>query len=144
MANGISSKTDIELFISKESSRRSLKHNDIESGPSLKGNHSLTKELDVLSNLTSKKTSEDHNLNELDKMSVEGSHKTGKGGQQHRATFGVFSKSSKKIIGKSHEKVKEYEDDEENDESDSDSLSASSSSISNSRKNSRSNSPKVN
>lgn len=149
MTNGINTKTDLELFIAKEATRRGLKLSDLESRPTLKGN-ALLKELDVLSNLASKKTgSEDHNLNELDKLSLEGSsQKNGKGGQQNnRATFsGVFAKSSKKNGAKASEKLKDYDDnneDDENDESDSDSLSASSSSINNSRKNSRSNSPKV-
>lgn len=143
MTNGINTKTDLELFIAKEASRRGLKISDLES----KGN-TLMKELDVLSNLASKKTSEDHNLNELDKLSLEGgAQKNGKGGQQNRATFsGVFAKSSKKNGTKGSDKVKDYDDnndDDDNDDSDSDSLSASSSSIGNSRKNSRSNSPKV-
>lgn len=145
MTNGINTKTDLELLIAKEASRRGLKLSDLESRPTLKGN-ALLKELDVLSNLTSKKTSEDHNLNELDKLSLEASQKSGKGGQQNRATFnGVFGKSSKKNGAKGNEKLKEYDenDEDDNDESDSDSLSASSSSINNSRKNSRSNSPKV-
>ena len=146
MTNGINTKTDLELFIAKEASRRGLKLSDLESRPALKGN-ALMKDLDVLSNLTSKKRSEDHNLNELDKLSLEASQKNGKGGQQNRATFsGVFTKSSKKNGTKGSEKLKDYDDnndDDDNDESDSDSLSASSSSINNSRKNSRSNSPKV-
>lgn len=145
MTNGINTKTDLELLIAKEASRRGLKLSDLESRPTLKGN-ALLKELDVLSNFTSKKTSEDHNLNELDKLSLEGSHKSGKVGQQPRAALnGVIGKSSKKNGAKGNEKLKEYDenDEEDNDESDSDSLSASSSSINNSRKNSRSNSPKV-
>lgn len=145
MTNGINTKTDLELFIAKEASRRGLKLSDLESRPALKGN-AVMKDLDVLSNLASKKTSEDHNLNELDKLSLEASQKNGKGGQQNRATFsGVFAKSSKKNGTKGSEKLKDYDDndDDDNDESDSDSLSASSSSINNSRKNSRSNSPKV-
>ena len=145
MTNGINTKTDLELLIAKEASRRGLKLSDLESRPTLKGN-ALLKELDVLSNFTSKKTSEDHNLNELDKLSLEGSHKSGKAGQQPRAALnGVIGKSSKKNGAKGNEKLKEYDenDEEDNDESDSDSLSASSSSINNSRKNSRSNSPKV-
>ncbi|XP_027056213.1 macoilin-like isoform X2 [Pocillopora damicornis] len=144
MTNGINTKTDLELLIAKEASRRGLKLSDLESRPTLKGN-ALLKELDVLSNFTSKKTSEDHNLNELDKLSLEGSHKSGKVGQQPRAALnGVIGKSSKKNGAKGNEKLKEYDenDEEDNDESDSDSLSASSSSINNSRKNSRSNSPK--
>lgn len=145
MTNGINTKTDLELFIAKEASRRGLKLSDLESRPTLKGN--ALKDLDVLSNLASKKTSEDHNLNELDKLSLEASQKNGRGGQQNRATFsGVFGKSSKKNATKASEKLKDYDDhndDDDNDESDSDSLSASSSSINNSRKNSRSNSPKV-
>lgn len=137
MTNGINTKTDLDLIIAKEASRRGLKLSDLESRATLKGNNTL----DVL---PSKKTSEDHNLNELDKLSLEGSHKGSKGGQQNRAaTFGVFAKSSKKNGTKGSEKLKDYdEDDDENDESDSDSLSASGSSINNSRKNSRSNSPK--
>lgn len=142
MTNGINTKTDLELFIAKEASRRGLKISDLES----KGN-ALMKELDVLSNIASKKTSEDHNLNELDKLSLEGgSQKSSKGGQQNRPTFsGVFAKSSKKNGTKGSDKLKDYDDnnDVDNEESDSDSLSASSSSINNSRKNSRSNSPKV-
>lgn len=145
MTNGINTKTDLELFIAKEASRRGLKLSDLESRPALKGN--ALKDLDVLSNLASKKTSEDHNLNELDKLSLEASQKNSRGGQQNRATFsGVFGKSSKKNATKASEKLKDYDDhndDDDNDESDSDSLSASSSSINNSRKNSRSNSPKV-
>lgn len=145
MTNGINTKTDLELFIAKEASRRGLKLSDLESRPALKGN--ALKDVDVLSNLASKKTSEDHNLNELDKLSLEASQKSAKGGQQNRATFnGVFAKSSKKNTTKASEKLKDYDDhndEEDNDESDSDSLSASSSSINNSRKNSRSNSPKV-
>ena len=144
MTNGINTKTDLELFIAKEASRRGLKLSDLESRP-VKGN--ALKDLDVLSNLASKKTSEDHNLNELDKLSLEASQKNNKGGQQNRGTFsGVFVKSSKKNATKAGEKLKDYDDhndDDDNDESDSDSLSASSSSINNSRKNSRSNSPKV-
>lgn len=145
MTNGINTKTDLELFIAKEASRRGLKLSDLESRPALKG--TALKDLDVLSNLASKKTSEDHNLNELDKLSLEASQKNSKGGQQNRATFsGVFGKSSKKNGTKASEKLKDFDDhhdDDVNDDSDSDSLSASSSSINNSRKNSRSNSPKV-
>ena len=141
MTNGINTKTDLDLIIAKEASRRGLKLSDLESRTSLKGNNTL----DVMPSLPSKKTSEDHNLNELDKLSLETSQKSGKGGQQNRAaTFGVFSKSSKKHAAKGTEKLKDYdEDDDENEDTDSDSLSASSSSINNSCKNSRSNSPKV-
>ncbi|CAH3126410.1 unnamed protein product [Porites lobata] len=129
MTNGINTKTDLDLIIAKEASRRGLKLSDIESRATLKGNNSL----DVH---PSKKTSEDHNLNELDKLSLEEKQKSSKGGHHNRtASFGVFSK--KKHVGKHND-----EDDDENEETDSDSLSASGSSINNSRKNSRSNSPK--
>ena len=129
MTNGINTKTDLDLIIAKEASRRGLKLSDIESRAALKGNNSL----DVH---PSKKTSEDHNLNELNKLSLEEKQKSSKGGHHNRsASCGVFSK--KKHIGKLDE------DDDENEETDSDSLSASGSSINNSRKNSRSNSPKV-
>ena len=142
MTNGINTKTDLDLIIAKEASRRGLKLSDLESRASVKGNYNT---LDVLSSLPAKKTSEDHNLNELDKLSMEGGQKCGKGGQQNRvASVGVFAKSSKKSAVKGNEKLKEYEEEEyDNEESDSDSLSASGSSINNSRKNSRSNSPKV-
>lgn len=141
MTNGINTKTDLDLIIAKEANRRGLKLSDLESRASVKGNNTL----DVLPSLPAKKTSEDHNLNELDKLSVEGGQKSGKGGQQNRvASYGVFAKSAKKSAVKGNEKVKEYEEEEyDNEESDSDSLSASGSSIGNSRKNSRSNSPKV-
>lgn len=130
MTNGINTKTDLDLIIAKEASRRGLKLSDIESRATLKGNNSL----DVH---PSKKTSEDHNLNELDKLSLEEKQKSSKGGHHNRtASFGVFSK--KKHVVKHND-----EDDDENEETDSDSLSASGSSINNSRKNSRSNSPKV-
>ena len=141
MTNGINTKTDLDLIIAKEASRRGLKLSDLESRTTLKGNNTT---LDAPPSVPSKKTSEDHNLNELDKLSVEGGQKSVKGGQQNRAaTFGVFAKS-KKSAAKGNEKLKDYEEeDDENEESDSDSLSASSSSINNSRKNSRSSSPKV-
>ena len=141
MTNGINTKTDLDLIIAKEASRRGLKLSDLESRATVKGNNTL----DALPSIPAKKTSEDHNLNELDKLSLEGGHKSSKGGQQNRAaTFGVFTKASKKNAVKGNEKLKDYEeDDDENEETDSDSLSASSSSINNSRKNSRSNSPKV-
>ena len=142
MTNGINTKTDLDLIIAKETSRRGLKLSDLESRNTLKGNNTT---LDAAPSVPSKKTSEDHNLNELDKPSVEGGQKSVKGGQQNRAaSFGVLAKSSKKSAAKGNEKLKDYEEeDDENEESDSDSLSASGSSISNSRKNSRSSSPKV-
>ena len=142
MTNGINTKTDLDLIIAKEASRRGLKLSDLESRTTLKGNNTT---LDAPPSVPSKKTSEDHNLNELDKLSVEGGQKSVKGGQQNRAaSFGVFAKSSKKSAAKGNEKLKDYEEeDDDNEESDSDSLSASSSSINNSRKNSRSSSPKV-
>lgn len=141
MTNGINTKSDLELLIAKEASRRGLRLSDLESTASTKGNHSLLKDYHALSSLSSKKGSEDHNLNELDKLCLEAGEKTGKS-QNNRASFSMLGKTTRKINGKVNDRVKDYEEEEE-EESDSDSLSASSSSLSSSRKNSRSNSPKV-
>ncbi|KAJ7385692.1 transmembrane protein 57 [Desmophyllum pertusum] len=82
--------------------RRGLKTSDLESRPTLKGN-ALLKELDVLSNLASKKTgSEDHNLNELDKLSLEGSsQKNGKGGQQKQPCYAPLT-TVERTVGATH------------------------------------------
>lgn len=142
MTNGINTKTDLDLIMAKEASRRGLKLADLESRNSLKANSTL----DGLSGLCSKKNGEDHNLNELNKLSLEGMQKSSKGGgQQNRSSsLGVVTKNGKRNSAyKGSERFKDYEEQNvEHEESDSDSLSASSS-MNNSRKNSRSSSPKV-
>lgn len=143
MTNGINTKTDLDLIMAKEASRRGLKLTDLDSRNSLKANNTL----DGLSGLCSKKNSEDHNLNELNKLSLEGMAKSSKGGgQQNRSSsFGVVTKNGKRNSAyKGSERFKDFvEQNVEHEESDSDSLSASSCSMNNSRKNSRSSSPKV-
>lgn len=142
MTNGINTKTDLDLIMAKEASRRGLKLTDLDSRNSLKANNTL----DGLSGLCSKKNSEDHNLNELNKLSLEGMAKSSKGGgQQNRSSsFGVVTKNGKRNSAyKGSERFKDFvEQNVEHEESDSDSLSASSCSMNNSRKNSRSSSPK--
>ena len=140
LTNGINTKTDLELLLAQEASRRGLKLSDIESTTKLKGNHSL---LNSLNSYPSKKSSEDHNLNELDKLSPDGETEKASKAPSNRSVFFSCGKSSRKVSanGRAGEKGKYYEE-EDGEGSDSDSLSASSSSFS-SRKNSRSNSPKV-
>ena len=142
MTNGINTKTDLDLIIAKEASRRGLKLSDLESRNTLKASNAL----DGLQSISSKKNTEDHNLNELDKLSLEGAQRSSKGGghQNRAASLGVFARNAKKSASyKGNERIKVYEEEDDvNEESDSDSLSASSS-INNSRKNSRSSSPKV-
>lgn len=141
MTNGINTKTDLDLIIAKEASRRGLKLSDLESRNTLKASNAL----DGLQSISSKKNTEDHNLNELDKLSLEGAQRSSKGGghQNRAASLGVFARNAKKSASyKGNERIKVYEEEDDvNEESDSDSLSASSS-INNSRKNSRSSSPK--
>lgn len=142
MTNGINTKTDLDLIMAKEANRRGLKLTDLDSRNSLKANNTLD-------GFCSKKNSEDHNLNELNKLSLEGMARSSKGGgQQNRSSsFGVVTRNGKRNSAypyKGSERFKDCEEQNvEHEESDSDSLSASSCSMNNSRKNSRSSSPKV-
>ncbi|KXJ17085.1 macoilin isoform X2 [Exaiptasia diaphana] len=127
MTNGINTKSDVELLIAKEAETRGLKLSDY-SCTGVRGNHAVLKDLDNITHLSSKKISEDHNLNELDKAPSEGNPR-GK-----RVSLG---KGLSKMNGRLH-----HTKEEDDDDSDSDSLSLSSNSVNNSRKSSRSNSPK--
>ena len=139
MTNGINTKSDVELFLAKEASRRGLRLSDLESTSNTKVTLGTFKDYHTLSSL-SKKGSEDHNLNELNKHNLD-NEKTVKVYNGRSGLSGI-GKSTRKPNGKVNDKVKDYEEEEE-DDSDSDSLSASSSSMNGSRKNSRSSSPKV-
>ncbi|KAK3749587.1 hypothetical protein QZH41_019725 [Actinostola sp. cb2023] len=72
MTNGINTKTDVEVLIAKEAKIRGLKLSDIEASTGARGSNSVLKDLDALTHLGSKKLSEDHNLNELEKSPSEG------------------------------------------------------------------------
>jgi len=130
MTNGINTKTDVELLIAKEAETRGLKLSDY-SCTGVRGNHAVLKDLDNITNLTSRKTtSEDHNLNELDKSD----------GMKNKVGRSA-GKTLMRVNGRVHSNHNKNDDDE--DDTDSDSLSMSSNSLNNSRKSSRSNSPKV-
>ncbi|EDO41096.1 predicted protein, partial [Nematostella vectensis] len=68
------------------------------------GNSALLKELDALSTMSSKKSSEDHNLNELEKISSEGS---GRGNKGRVTSNGTLGRGSTKMNGRVHGHIKD-------------------------------------